>query len=74
MAQANLDMDRANILQAQNQPMALYGFMSDILAGAPSTMGYQYQQTYGQPGSMFSNILGTGATLLGGLGTLGKIV
>ena len=72
-AQAELDRQRANVLQAQNQPMALYGFMSDILGGAPSTMGYQYQQTYGQPGSPFSQMLGTGATLLGGLGTLGKL-
>jgi hypothetical protein len=72
-AQGELDRQRANILQAQNQPMALYGFMSDILGGAPSTMGYQYQQTYGQPGSPFSQMLGTGATVLGGLGTLGKL-
>ena len=72
-AQGELDRQRANILQAQNQPMALYGFMSDILGGAPSTMGYQYQQTYGQPGSPFSQMLGTGATILGGLGTLGKL-
>ena len=72
-AQAELDRQRANVLQAQNQPMALYGFMSDILGGSPSTMGYQYQQSYGQPGSPFSQMLGTGATLLGGLGTLGKI-
>jgi hypothetical protein len=73
LAQQQLDIGRGNILQAQNQPMALYGFMSDILGGAPSTMGYQYQQTYGQPGSPFSQMLGTGATLLGGLGTLGKL-
>ena len=72
-AQGELDHQRANILQAQNQPMALYGFMSDILGGSPSTMGYQYQQSYGQPGSPFSQMLGTGATLLGGLGTLGKL-
>lgn len=72
-AQAELDRQRANILQAQNQPMSLYGFYSDILAGAPSTMGYQYQQTYGQPGSPFSQMLGTGASILGGLGTLGKL-
>jgi len=55
-AQAELDRQRANILQAQNQPMALYGFMSDILGGSPSTMGYQYQQTYGQPGSPLTNV------------------
>ena len=72
-AQAELDRQRANILQAQNQPMQLYGFMSDILGGSPSTMGYQYQQSYGQPGSPFSQMLGTGASLLGGLGTLGKL-
>ena len=72
-AQAELDRQRANVLQAQNQPMQLYGFMSDILGGSPSTMGYQYQQSYGQPGSPFSQMLGTGASLLGGLGTLGKL-
>jgi len=72
-AQAFLDMQRANQIQNINRPMQMYGFMSDILSGAPSTMGYQYTQNYGQAGSPFSQMLGTGATILGGLGTLKKL-
>ena len=72
-AQAFLDMQRANQVQNINRPMQMYGFMSDILSGAPSTMGYQYTQNYGQAGSPFSQMLGTGATILGGLGTLKKL-
>ena len=41
-AQAELDRQRANVLQAQNQPMQLYGFMSDILGGSPSTICLLY--------------------------------
>jgi hypothetical protein len=72
-AQAFLDMQRANQIQNINRPMQMYGFMSDILSGAPSTMGYQYTQNYGQAGSPFSQMLGTGASILGGLGTLKKL-
>jgi len=72
--QAYLDMQRANQLQAINRPMQMYGFMSDILSGAPSTMGYQYTQNYGQAGSPFSQMLGTGATILGGLGSFNKMM
>ena len=72
--QAYLDMERANQLQAINRPMQMYGFMSDILSGAPSTMGYQYTQNYGQAGSPFSQMLGTGATILGGLGSFNKMM
>ena len=73
MGQGILDMQRANQLQNINRPMQLYGFMSDILSGAPATMGYQYTQNYGQAGSPFSQMLGTAATALGGIGTLGKM-
>ena len=72
-AQSFLDMQRANQIQQINRPMQMYGFMSDILSGAPSTMGYQYTQNYGQAGSPFSQMLGTGATILGGLGSLKKL-
>ena len=73
-AQAFLDMQRANQIQNINRPMQMYGFMSDILSGAPSTMGYQYTQNYGQAGSPFSQMLGTGATILGGLGSFNKLM
>ena len=72
-AQAFLDMQRANQIQNINRPMQMYGFMSDILSGAPSTMGYQYTQNYGQAGSPFSQMLGTGATILGGIGAFNKL-
>jgi hypothetical protein len=73
MGQGILDMQRANQLQNINRPMQLYGFMSDILSGAPATMGYQYTQNYGQAGSPFSQMLGTAATALGGIGSLNKM-
>ena len=72
-AQAFLDMQRANQIQQINRPMQMYGFMSDILSGAPSTMGYQYTQNYGQAGSPFSQMLGTGASILGGIGAFNKM-
>ena len=72
-AQSYLDMQRANQIQQINRPMQMYGFMSDILSGAPSTMGYQYTQNYGQAGSPFSQMLGTGASILGGIGAFNKM-
>ena len=72
-AQSFLDMQRANQIQQINRPMQMYGFMSDILSGAPSTMGYQYTQNYGQAGSPFSQMLGTGASILGGIGAFNKM-
>tara|TARA_R100000963_G_scaffold24883_1_gene17024 strand:+ start:1628 stop:2572 length:945 start_codon:yes stop_codon:yes gene_type:complete len=74
LGQASLDADRANQMQLINRPMQMYGFMSDILSGAPATMGYQYTQNYGQAGSPFSQMLGTGASILGGLGQFGKMM
>ena len=73
LGQGILDMQRANHLQKINRPMQMYGFMSDILSGAPATMGYQYTQNYGQAGSPFSQMLGTAATALGGIGSFNKL-
>jgi hypothetical protein len=62
--------DYANQLANLQQPLQLYGFYSDAIAGLPSMQGTQIQQNFGSATSPFQDILGAGATILGGANVL----
>tara|TARA_R110001592_G_scaffold305924_1_gene578740 strand:+ start:1172 stop:2182 length:1011 start_codon:yes stop_codon:yes gene_type:complete len=66
------DTEYQNILAAQNRPLQLYGAYSDAISGLPSNQGYQIQETYGSTSSPFQDILGAGATILGGSGIFSR--
>ena len=62
--------DYANQLANLQQPLQLYGFYSDAIAGLPSMQGTQIQQNFGSATTPFQDILGAGATILGGANVL----
>jgi len=61
--QAGLDADRANIMQAAQQPYQQLGFLSDLYKGAPSTQMAVTSQNAAAP-SPFQQIAGLGTGLL----------
>lgn len=64
------EIERQNILQAQNQPLQLYSMFANILGGLPEQQGTQIRQTTGSPTTAFQDILGTAATIAGGAGKI----
>ena len=66
VAQDAANINYQNILAAQQQPLQLFGFLSDAIAGLPSQQGTQIQQTFGSTTSPLQDIIGTGAAILGG--------
>jgi hypothetical protein len=61
--QAGLDADRANIMQAAQQPYQQLGFLSDLYKGAPSTQMAVTAKNAAAP-SPFQQIAGLGTGLL----------
>ena len=47
VAQDFANINFTNQLAAQQQPLQLFGFLSDAIAGLPSNQGTQIQTTYG---------------------------
>ena len=72
VAQDFANINFTNQLAAQQQPLQLFGFLSDAIAGLPSNQGTQIQTTYGQTTSPLQDIIGTGATILGGSNIFGS--
>tara|TARA_R100001510_G_C7647792_1_gene205145 strand:+ start:612 stop:1640 length:1029 start_codon:yes stop_codon:yes gene_type:complete len=72
VAQDFANINFTNQLAAQQQPLQLFGFLSDAIAGLPSNQGTQIQTTYGSTTSPLQDIIGTGATILGGSNIFGS--
>tara|TARA_R100001591_G_scaffold106202_1_gene114534 strand:- start:232 stop:1251 length:1020 start_codon:yes stop_codon:yes gene_type:complete len=69
-AEKAAEIERQNILQAQNQPLQLYSMFANILSGLPEQQGTQFTQTVGTPTTAFQDLLGTAATIAGGSGKI----
>ena len=71
-AQAQLDVDRRNLLAQQALPFQQIGFMSDIFRGVPALQS-TYQSSTTPPPSTTSQLLGLGTAGLGAIGAAGGI-
>ena len=52
-------------MAAQDRPLSLFGFLSDVVSGLPSDQGTQIRQQFGSETSPLQTALGFGSAALG---------
>ncbi len=64
-AQDAANIEFQNIMAAQDRPLSLFGFLSDVISGLPSDQGTQIRQQYGSETSPLQTALGFGSAAMG---------
>ena len=64
-AQDAANIEFANIMAAQDRPLSLFGFLSDVVSGLPSEQGTQIRQEFGSETSPLQTAIGFGSAALG---------
>mgnify|MGYP003110824856 CR=1 FL=1 len=64
-AQDAANIEFQNIMAAQERPLSLFGFLSDVVSGLPSDQGTQIRQEFGSDTSPLQTALGFGSAALG---------
>ena len=64
-AQDAANIEFQNIMAAQDRPLSLFGFLSDVVSGLPSEQGTQIRREFGSETSPLQTALGFGSAALG---------